>query len=84
MAKRGKRNQTIASPTEYAGKSDTAPAIMHHIQNAKPALTQNGLSHAPSPLTTDRMTKVRAKRLIQKSAGDRSIRRIKGPRSQKT
>ena len=36
-----------------------------------------------SPLTIERMKKVIAKRLIQKSAGDRSIRRIKGPRSQK-
>ena len=68
---------------EYTGKGDKAAESKQAAQNKKAAFTQAHLSHAPSPMIKERTKKVIAIKVSQMSAGLLSIKRTKGPSSQK-
>ena len=82
IANRGNLNQAIASPNEYNGISESDAEIKQTNRKAKHIFTQKTLSQENSFFTIERMTNDNAISISHPSAGERSIKRKNGPKSQ--
>ena len=78
-ANSGKRIQINASPNEYAGKTETAEESKHTAQKARQARTQKNFTQPQSFKRMQRAKKTSPHKDSHKSAGLRSISRIRGP-----